>query len=166
MGFVVLFVVFAAFVIVVVLALVHLSAAEKAAKSKPPPREMAGAPLASPSAPSRKGVLDQHFRLLGTIEHNYKARQRDPRALERAVAACLEQIELAPAAAAAFRKEYKGSGLPSHLGFTKLAIIREKGGDHAGALELCREALAQGWSGDWEKRIERLSKRLGRSAGG
>jgi len=50
--------------------------------------------------------------------------------------------------------------VPSHRGFTQLSIIREKSGDIAGAIDLAEHAAEDGWSGDWDKRLERLRKRL------
>ena len=50
--------------------------------------------------------------------------------------------------------------LPSHTGYKQLAIILEKEGDIKGAIKLSKQALKQGWTDDYEKRIERLSKKL------
>ena len=50
--------------------------------------------------------------------------------------------------------------LPAHHGFQQLAIIREREKDYAEAIRLCREAMAQGWGGEWEKRIARCENRL------
>lgn len=50
--------------------------------------------------------------------------------------------------------------LPSHYGFKQLAIILQKRGDLDDALTVCHEAKAQGWKGDWDKRIARLSKQI------
>ncbi len=50
--------------------------------------------------------------------------------------------------------------LPRHTGYEQLAIIREKEKDHPEAIRLCGEAMAQGWNGDWEKRIQRCKAKL------
>jgi len=50
--------------------------------------------------------------------------------------------------------------LPSHLGFEQLAIIEEKQGNYEETIKLSKEALKQGWRGDWEKRIERCMKKI------
>ena len=50
--------------------------------------------------------------------------------------------------------------LPSHYGFKQLAIILQKRGEVSEALALCQQAKAQGWQGDWEKRIARLESQL------
>jgi len=39
-------------------------------------------------------------------------------------------------------------------------IIREKQGNHTEVLRLAEQAKTQGWTGDWDKRIERAMKKL------
>jgi hypothetical protein len=91
----------------------------------------------------------------------YRDRDTDPDALAAAIDACEKQIALGPEAAEAFEAEYPtDSTLPSHRGFTQLAIIREKEHNYADAIRLAQDAMSQGWAGDWEKRIERCEKRL------
>ena len=41
-----------------------------------------------------------------------------------------------------------------------VALIREREKAYAEAIRLCREAMAQGWGGEWEKRIARCENRL------
>jgi tetratricopeptide (TPR) repeat protein len=105
-------------------------------------------------------VLDIHFLYQSKLETYYKNRDNDLDALEKAIEACKQQIEIAPKAKVAFQKEYKVSPLPSHKGFEQLAIIEEKRKNYEIAIEISKEALEQGWAGDWEKRIERCLKRL------
>jgi len=105
-------------------------------------------------------VLDIHFIYQSKLETYYKNRDNDLDALEKAIEACKQQIEIAPKAKVAFQKEYKVSPLPSHKGFEQLAIIEEKRKNYEIAIEISKEALEQGWAGDWEKRIERCLKRL------
>ncbi|MFB2728713.1 hypothetical protein ACE02H_14735 [Shewanella mangrovisoli] len=50
--------------------------------------------------------------------------------------------------------------MPSHVGYKQLAIILEKEGDLQGALALSQKALEQGWTGDFDKRIEKLTAKL------
>jgi tetratricopeptide (TPR) repeat protein len=50
--------------------------------------------------------------------------------------------------------------LPEHTGFKQLAIIYDKMKDYEAAIEVCREALAVDWPGDWDVRIARYSRRL------
>lgn len=109
--------------------------------------------------------LDRHFTLSLTIQVYYVDRDNDPAALPTAVRACERQIDLAPTAAKAFRAAYPKSPLPSHVGYTQLAIVREKQGDYAEAIRLSRQAERQGWAGSWEQRIVRCEKRLAKQQG-
>lgn len=114
--------------------------------------------IARKQGPSRS-ILDQHFKYLEDIRMYYRNRDNDPKALENAILACEGQIALAPEAKKAFERQHWGL-LPSHTGFLQLSIIEEKRGNYGRAVELCNTALSQGWSGDWQKRIERCTKRI------
>lgn len=103
--------------------------------------------------------LDIHFFYQKNIETYYKDREK-PECLEKAIIACRQQIEFAPIAAKAFKKEFKGNPLPSHKGYQQLAIILEKQNNCQEVLDLCLGAKKQGWAGDWENRIERCEKKL------
>lgn len=105
-------------------------------------------------------ILDIHFLYQSKLETYYKNRDNDPDALEKAIKACKQQIEISPKAKVAFQEEYKDSPLPSHKGFEQLAIIEEKQKNFENAIKISKEALEQGWAGDWEKRIERCLKKL------
>lgn len=50
--------------------------------------------------------------------------------------------------------------LPEHTGFKQLAIIYDKMKDYQSAIDVCQEALAVDWDGDWDVRIARYEKRL------
>jgi hypothetical protein len=109
-------------------------------------------------------TLDRHFALQAAIELHYRLRAQ-PHHMEMAERFCRQQIAMAPDAAQAFRAEFRGEGrapdfMPSHVGYKQLAIILEKGGDLGEAIDLCALAAEQGWRGDWDKRIERLQKRM------
>jgi tetratricopeptide (TPR) repeat protein len=108
-------------------------------------------------------VLDLHFTYQRMIKMYYSRRETDPTALDSAIAACERQIELAPEAAKAFRREWAGDALPSHTGFSQLAIIREKQKEYAEAIRVSRLAMEQQWAGEWDRRIERNQKRLAKS---
>ena len=54
--------------------------------------------------------------------------------------------------------------LPSHHGYKQLSIILEKRGDFRGASDLCCQAKAEGWKGDWDSRIARLEKKLAKAS--
>lgn len=105
-------------------------------------------------------VLDKHFLYHQIIITYYPERNSNPNALEKAISACRDQIALAPLAAKAFRKEWRGEPLPSHTGYKQLVIILEKQKKFQEAIDLCKEALKTKWNGDWENRIKRLNKKL------
>jgi hypothetical protein len=103
-------------------------------------------------------VEDRHFAIQGLIHEAYRLRNAHSHALDDAIAACREQISLAPSVAAVMRQRYEGR-LPEHLGFKQLAIILEKQNAFAEAAELSVLARAQGWEGDWDKRLARLERK-------
>ena len=105
-------------------------------------------------------LLDRHFAYQGMAQAYYRHRNDDPEALDLAIDACEKQIHLGPEAAKVFLAEDTEDYLPAHHGFQQLAIIREREKDYAEAIRLCREAMAQGWGGEWEKRIARCENRL------
>ena len=107
-------------------------------------------------------ILDRHFIIGHMIEVYYRDRNRDPAALHLAIEACQKQIALAPVAKKVFIKEYPSQALPAHGGFEQLAIVREKEKDYPAAIRVATEAAAQGWAGDWAKRISRCTKREAR----
>lgn len=109
----------------------------------------------SPDAP----VLDAHFMYQHMIEIYYKDRT-DAAYMDRAVSACKDQIALGPRAARAFLAKFPSSPLPGHKGYKQLAIILEKLGRFADAIDLSRQAAAEGWAGDWSNRVERCGKKL------
>ena len=111
---------------------------------------------------TKGSVLDLHFYYGQKIALYYKDRE-SPGCLEKAIEACKKQIELAEKAAKSFRRQYKDSPLPSHKGYQQLAIILEKQGKFDETIELCRKSQKQGWTGDWEKRIERCCKKANRA---
>ena len=105
-------------------------------------------------------ILDRHFGYQQMAQAYYRHRNDDPEALAPAIDACEKQILLGPEAAKAFLAEYPEDFLPAHHGFQQLAIIQEREQNYTEAIRLCREAMAQGWGGDWEKRIVRCENRL------
>jgi hypothetical protein len=96
-------------------------------------------------------VLANHFFYQSAIEMHYRDRS-DPAHLGEAVRACRAQIEIAKAAAKAFKKESPGN-LPEHVGYKQLAIILAGQGLNADVASLARQAKNEGWSGDWDRRI-------------
>lgn len=110
-------------------------------------------------AERRANPIEVHWLLDGRIDEHYKNRERDPGALAQAIQACWDQIAWAPSALAAYRAAGYGA-LSAHRGYRQLAILAEKRGDFEEAIRLASEARAQGWLGDWDKRIARCQQRL------
>jgi len=111
-----------------------------------------------------RNILDIHFFYHTKIVIYYRHRNIEPTALEKAIEACKNQIAIAPEAKKGFLEDYKSylgeynnKPLPEHTGFKQLAIIEEKRNNYQEAIAISVEALKQGWAGDWEKRIKRLS---------
>jgi hypothetical protein len=50
--------------------------------------------------------------------------------------------------------------LPAHRGYQQLSIILEKRANFREVIVLCARAQKEGWSGDWEQRIERCRKKM------
>jgi hypothetical protein len=105
-------------------------------------------------------ILDRHFGYQQMAQAYYRHRNDEPEALDLAIDACKKQIRLGSEAAKGFLAEDPEDSLPAHHGFQQLAIIRESEKDYGEAIRLCREAMAQDWGGDWEKRITRCENWL------
>jgi len=104
-------------------------------------------------------ILDIHFFYQSKLEFYYRFRDIDLESLNIAVEACKKQIELAPKAILAFKKEYGDEKLPMHTGYEQLAIIFEKQKKYDETINLCEQAMKQNWNGEWDKRIERCIKK-------
>jgi hypothetical protein len=128
---------------------------------KPTDRHLAHRIFAKAVDVAGENFLDLHFMYAGMIAVYYRDRDSDSPAFERAIRVCEQQIAFAPQAAQAFRTAYPGQPLPRHGGFRQLAIIREKQQAYREAIRLAQMAQAQGWAGDWPKRIARCRQRLG-----
>jgi len=103
-------------------------------------------------------ILDLHFLYQHVIETYYPDREI-PEFYEKAIWGCKKQIELAKQAKQAFIDEWGDESLPSHVGYKQLAIVLEKEKKYDEAIYLCKQAKYEGWSGDWDKRIERCEKK-------
>jgi hypothetical protein len=109
---------------------------------------------------SKTDILRVHFLLDSKIKIFYKHRNKDSHALSEAIRACEDQIKIASQVARAYKKEHKNAPLPSHRGYKQLAILKEKEKKFNSAIALAKKAMAQGWNGDWKKRIVRCTKRM------
>jgi len=53
-----------------------------------------------------------------------------------------------------------GLPLPEHVGYKQLCIIMEKQKNYDEVIRLSKIAKEQGWSGDWDRRIEKCKKKI------
>jgi hypothetical protein len=49
--------------------------------------------------------------------------------------------------------------LPIHIGYKQLSIIKDKQKEYEEVVKICVQAKEEGWSGDWDKRIEKAKKK-------
>ncbi|MEH8175059.1 hypothetical protein [Aeromonas veronii] len=125
-------------------------------------------------------ALNIHFLYHSEIKIYY--RHRDFIGLDPTITACEQQIKIAEKAAQEFvienfqqldfamKRQLAVSqelyeSLPSHTGYKQLSIIMANLNQYQKAIELCEQAQAQGWAGDWDKRIERYQKKAGKVTG-
>ena len=111
---------------------------------------------AEESITQNSSIVDLHFFYLRRMEAYYRYRDEDDGALAEAIKSAKNQIDISLDVAKEWSSEF-GGNLPAHSGFKQLCIIREKEGNYAEAIELAQRAASEGWAGDWDKRIERLS---------
>ncbi|EJT6502805.1 hypothetical protein QTH81_01680 [Clostridium perfringens] len=104
-------------------------------------------------------TLDLHFAYGSIMAFYYKNREKDD-CYDKAIYYCKKQIELSKESAKGFMKEFGGRTLPGHMGYKQLSIILEKEKKYEEALFLIKKANEEGWRGDWEKRIERINKKM------
>lgn len=98
-------------------------------------------------------ILDIHFLYMSKIETTYLDSN-----IHECINACYQQIAISQSAAAAFRAEYRGP-LVEHTGYKRLAMIREHQGEFLECVRVCNQALSEGWTGDWAKRVVRCEER-------
>lgn len=104
-------------------------------------------------------ILDLHFAILERITDHYRRRQEGDN-YHKAIIACKAQIKIQADTAKQFLVEYPEQSLPAHTGYNQLVIILEKEKKFQEALELAKEAKANKWNGDWDRRIEKLRGKL------
>jgi hypothetical protein len=104
-------------------------------------------------------ILNLHFFYSTKMKLFYKSRDTNPQALQIAIESCENQISIAEKVGEVFRKMW-GEPIPTHEGYEQLCIIFEKQKKFEQVIEIAGHAKRQGWSGDWDKRIERCHKKL------
>ncbi len=103
-------------------------------------------------------AIERHVLYCARLDFSYYHRDRSSLFFDDAVRCCQQMIQIADAAAAEFRC-LANCPPPPHPGFRQLAIIREKQGRFLEAIELCQQAEALRWEGDWRDRTARLQKK-------
>lgn len=109
--------------------------------------------------PDTRGVLDLHFAIQDYIETHYKRREY-PSDYHESIVGCMAQIKVQDEAAKQFTLDFPDDSLPSHKGYGQLVIILEKEGRINEAIKFAEQAKRNGWSGDWDNKVNRLVKKL------
>ncbi len=74
------------------------------------------------------------------------------------VIASRKQIDISKEVKEHLQKTMPGIPLPSHLGYETLSDIRERQGRYEECITLCQQAIEEGWTGDWQNRLNRCRK--------
>ena len=111
-------------------------------------------------ATAANDLLGLHFTYhqIIRIHLRWKGEFRD--ALDLAFAACYRQMRISAQVIEVFHERYPDTPLPAHLGYSHAASILEQQSRYAPAMEICRQAQTEGWSGDWSWRIQRMAREL------
>lgn len=109
----------------------------------------------------KESVLNKHFFYMNMIKFYYKNRENEDN-LQKAISYCEKQISISKQAAKDFKKDslMESFCLPFHTGFEQLAIIEKKNKNWNRVIELSEEAKAEGWAGDWDKRVAEANSKL------
>lgn len=100
--------------------------------------------------------LDAHFYYHGKIEFRFAHRTRRG-GEEKFLEACRQQIAWSPRAARAFQDKWPD--IPQHEGFERLTKRLSLHGADEESIALCERAMAEGWAGDWQRRIDEYRSR-------
>ena len=53
----------------------------------------------------------------------------------------------------------RSNPLPTHLGYLQASALLEQDEAYEPAIQLCKQAQAAGWNGNWSWRIQRLARK-------
>lgn len=113
-------------------------------------------------------IYSKHL-ALGLLAKTYYRFRDNPDYFARSMEATQLQIDMQAEAMKAWEAEErkynpgiskKDMARPVHEGYKRLAIVLEKDKRFQEALDVVLEAKKNHWQGDWDKRIERLKKRM------
>lgn len=111
-------------------------------------------------AKGQDDILGLHLVYQEMIRLHCRWREQFPDAVDLICGACHKQIAIATRVAEVFQDKRPGQVLPLHMGFQMMAVVLEQEGSYAQAIELCKQARFQGWSGNWTWRIGCLARKL------
>ncbi len=111
-------------------------------------------------ASAEDDILGRYFVYHQMIRLYCKWKGEFPNAVDLIFAACHKQITLASDAARVLRKLRPDKPLPTHLGYLQASALLEQEGRYQPAIELCKQAEAEGWSGNWSWRVSRMARKL------
>jgi hypothetical protein len=111
-------------------------------------------------AQAANDLLGLHFTYHQMIRIHLRSKENCRDAPDRAFAACHKQMRISSEVAKVFSERFPDKPLPVHLGYLHAANILEQQGGRPRAIEICRQAQAEGWSGDWSWRIQRMARGL------
>jgi len=106
-----------------------------------------------------ENVLDCFYALEELIsEYLENEKEDEDTQIALLVIASQKQIRLSKAVKEHLQKNMPGVPLPAHLGYATLSDIRERQGRYDECITLCQQAMEEGWSGDWQNRINRCRR--------
>lgn len=105
-------------------------------------------------------LLGLHSAYHQTIRLHLRWRDQFADAADLAFAACHKQIRISAQVAQAFHERFPCTPLPIHLGYQYATTILEQQDIYGRAIEMCKQAMDEGWSGNWPLRISRMARRL------
>lgn len=111
-------------------------------------------------ATAESDLLGLHFTYHQMIRLHLRWKEHFLDASDLAFAACHKQMRLAPQVAGVYRQRYPEGPLPVHLGYVHAVNLLEQQGSLARAIEICKQAQAEGWAGNWPWRIQRMARCL------
>lgn len=107
-------------------------------------------------------LIARHFKLADAVESAWKMGERG-----KILAAIKAHISIATQVIKVLEEEARLNGedyLPTHSGFTRLAMLHEKEKNFSEAIRTCEAAISQGWSADeYQHRLERCKTKLMKS---
>jgi hypothetical protein len=110
-------------------------------------------------AKTEDDLLGLHITYQEMIRLHCRWRKQFLESVDLLFGACHKQIAIGPEVARMLHELHPRRVLPIHAGFQMMAILLEKQEWYAKAIEICKQARFQGWSGNWTWRIGVLAKK-------